>query len=237
MATCDEVRERLPDYLYELLPEWQAEEVSAHVRECAECEGARDELVEELRALEAWETPGPATDTSREFIRKLRVEESTALARRRQALGYGQGRRDTALVPSPNLIRRWQGLPRGARVAVASVSLAAVAALAILLFALPGQHSGVAQVEHPRLLEADAAAYQHALKLGRAGKYAEASDALRGVIASRPDHVGAHYALGCTLVELKDQEGAASSFRRVVELAPGTAEATEAQKALERLAN
>jgi TolA-binding protein len=37
------------------------------------------------------------------------------------------------------------------------------------------------------------------------------------------------------LIELKDNDGAKAAFRKVVELAPGTERATEAQKAMERL--
>jgi hypothetical protein len=37
------------------------------------------------------------------------------------------------------------------------------------------------------------------------------------------------------LIELKDRDGAAAEFRKVIELAPGAERATEAQKALERL--
>jgi hypothetical protein len=37
------------------------------------------------------------------------------------------------------------------------------------------------------------------------------------------------------LVELKDTDGAAGEFRKVIELAPGSKEAEQAQKALQRL--
>ncbi len=66
-------------------------------------------------------------------------------------------------------------------------------------------------------------------------RYAEAAEALRAAIEADGKHVEAHWVLGWVLVELKDTEGAAGAFRKVIELAPGTDKAQEAQKALERL--
>ncbi|MBM3472664.1 MAG: tetratricopeptide repeat protein [Armatimonadetes bacterium] len=77
--------------------------------------------------------------------------------------------------------------------------------------------------------------YQRGLELKRAGKFAEAAEALKAAITADPKHVEAHWTLGWVLIELKDREGAAAEFRKVIELAPGTERATEAQKALERL--
>lgn len=45
----------------------------------------------------------------------------------------------------------------------------------------------------------------------------------------------AHWVLGWVLVELKDQEGAAEEFRRVIDLEPDTERAKEAKQALKRL--
>jgi len=66
-------------------------------------------------------------------------------------------------------------------------------------------------------------------------RYAEAAEALRAAIEADEKHVEAHRVLGWVLIELKDMEGAAGAFRKVIELAPGTDRAQEAQKALERL--
>jgi tetratricopeptide (TPR) repeat protein len=66
-------------------------------------------------------------------------------------------------------------------------------------------------------------------------RYAAAAEALRAAIKADETHVEAHWVLGWVLIELKDTEGAARAFRKVIELAPGTDRAQEAQKALERL--
>ncbi len=67
-------------------------------------------------------------------------------------------------------------------------------------------------------------------------RYAEAAEALREAIEADPNHVEAHWVLGWVLVELKDTDGAAKEFRKVIELAPGSDRAREAQRALERIA-
>ena len=55
------------------------------------------------------------------------------------------------------------------------------------------------------------------------------------ILALEPDNVEAHWVLAWVLVELNDREGAAREFRKVIELAPGSDRATEAEKALGRL--
>ena len=77
--------------------------------------------------------------------------------------------------------------------------------------------------------------YQQGLRLKRAGRHAEAAVHLRAAVEADPQHVEAHWVLGWVLIELKDTDGAAKAFRNVIELAPGTDKAKEAQKALERL--
>ena len=77
--------------------------------------------------------------------------------------------------------------------------------------------------------------YQRGLELKRAGQLQEAAAELRAAIADDAAHVKAHYTLGWVLLDLKDRAGAASEFRTVVELAPDSAEAHEAQKALDRI--
>jgi Tfp pilus assembly protein PilF len=55
------------------------------------------------------------------------------------------------------------------------------------------------------------------------------------VIAADPKHTKAHYALAWVLLDQKDKTGAATEFRKVIELAPESEEAKEAQKTLERI--
>lgn len=66
-------------------------------------------------------------------------------------------------------------------------------------------------------------------------RYAEAAEELRAATTADPDCVDAHWVLAWVLVELKDTEGAATEFRKVIELAPGSDEAKGAEKALQRL--
>jgi tetratricopeptide (TPR) repeat protein len=87
----------------------------------------------------------------------------------------------------------------------------------------------------PQPVQNGEADYQRGLGLKRAGRLAEAAEALKAAIAADPKHVEAHWTLGWVLIELKDRDGAAAEFRKVIELAPGAERATEAQKALERL--
>ena len=77
--------------------------------------------------------------------------------------------------------------------------------------------------------------YQRGLELKRAGNLTSAADELRAAIAADPKHVEAHYALGWVLLDQKDKTGAAAEFRKVIELAPDSGEAKEAQKALDRV--
>jgi tetratricopeptide (TPR) repeat protein len=83
-----------------------------------------------------------------------------------------------------------------------------------------------------------AAAAEHLTK-GRALKdarqFAEAAEELWKAIEADPKLAEAQWVLGWVLIELKDNDGAKAAFRKVVELAPGTERATEAQKAMERL--
>ena len=73
------------------------------------------------------------------------------------------------------------------------------------------------------------------MELKRAGKLAEAAEELKKAIEADPKLVEAHWVLGWVLIELKDNEGAEAAFRKVIEIAPDTDRAKEAQKALERL--
>ncbi len=72
-------------------------------------------------------------------------------------------------------------------------------------------------------------------RLKAQGRYAEAAEALRAAIKADETHVEAHWVLGWVLIELKDTEGAANAFRKVIELAPGSDKAEGAGKALDRL--
>jgi Flp pilus assembly protein TadD len=114
--------------------------------------------------------------------------------------------------------------------------VAAVAALAILMVALPGQRAGVTQTEVVSSATVSIPlTYEACLDLKRAGRYQKAAEGLRAVVAADESHVRAHYALAWTLVKLDDFEGARAQFRRVIDLAPESAEATEAEAALARL--
>jgi tetratricopeptide (TPR) repeat protein len=98
-----------------------------------------------------------------------------------------------------------------------------------------GQRPGPIPGTGPEPAKTANADYQRGLELKRAGKFAEAADALKAAIAVDPRHVEAHWVLGWVLVELKDTDGAQAEFRKVAELAPGTERATQAQQALDRL--
>jgi tetratricopeptide (TPR) repeat protein len=88
--------------------------------------------------------------------------------------------------------------------------------------------------------EADKAALaqQHLVKgreLKSARQFTEAKAELTQAIQADPKLAEAHYVLGWVLVELKDAKGAKAAFRKVIELVPEAEQATEAQKALDRL--
>jgi tetratricopeptide (TPR) repeat protein len=72
-------------------------------------------------------------------------------------------------------------------------------------------------------------------RLKAAGKHAEAAEVLRAAAQADPGLADAHWVLGWVLVELKDTEGAAKAFKRVIELEPDSDRAREAQQALDRL--
>ena len=72
-------------------------------------------------------------------------------------------------------------------------------------------------------------------QLKDARQFTEAAEELRKAIEADPKLVEAHWALGWVLIELKDTDGAKAAFHKVIELAPDTDRAKEAQKALQRL--
>ncbi len=77
--------------------------------------------------------------------------------------------------------------------------------------------------------------YQRGLEFKRAGNLTSAADEFRAAIAADPKHAKAHYALGWVLLDQKDKTGAAAELRKVIEVAPDSEEAKEAQKALDRV--
>ncbi len=151
MMRCDEVREKLPDYLYELLPDWQMEEIAAHTRGCSECHEACETAVNEFRTLNQWDVPGPGADTCPEFMRKLRSHQVLALAPQSAAAGLMRRPWSSALVRIAGMIRRWRAMPTGAKLAVTSVSLAAVVSFAFGLMALTSWRS--AQAGQAKVIE------------------------------------------------------------------------------------
>lgn len=151
MMRCDEVREKLPDYLYELLPDWQMEEIAAHTKGCSDCHEACEAAANEYKALDEWDVPGPGTDTCPEFMRKLRSHQALAIAPQGGAPGLVRRPWSAALVRIPGMIRRWRAMPTGAKIAVTSVSLAAVAAFAFGLAMLSSRRS--AQAAQPKVIE------------------------------------------------------------------------------------
>ena len=153
MIACEEVREKLPDYAYELLPDWQMQELSAHIGGCEACRLAAEEVAEEFRRLDAWEAPGPQGDTTAEFMRRLRLHEAAGLARPGGSLGVVAPRRVGALLRLSGLLDRFRAMPTGAKVAVSGVSLAVVAAVVFALVMGAGRRSGVAQEPAPRVIE------------------------------------------------------------------------------------
>jgi Tfp pilus assembly protein PilF len=77
---------------------------------------------------------------------------------------------------------------------------------------------------------------QRGRQLKAQGKFAEAAKELQKAIRSDPRHVEAHWVFAWVLIELKDTESARTELRKVIELAPESDKAREAQKALERIA-
>ncbi len=93
--------------------------------------------------------------------------------------------------------------------------------------------------EPPEVVSANTeAAQQHyteGLRLKQARRWQEAATRLRAAVEADPTHVEAHWALAWVLIELKEVKQAAAEFRKVIELAPGSDKAAEAEKALRRL--
>jgi hypothetical protein len=153
MIACDEVREKLPDYLYELLPDWQMEEIASHTAGCEACRELAESAAREFRLLDSWEAPGPAGDTTAEFMRRLRLHQTADLARPDPSVSVVGIRRGGGLARLSDLIERFRAMPTGAKLAVSGVSLAAVVALVFALVALSSRRSGVAQQPGPKVIE------------------------------------------------------------------------------------
>ncbi len=77
--------------------------------------------------------------------------------------------------------------------------------------------------------------FQRGVELKGAGRHTEAARELRAALQADPRHLEAHWVLAWVLIELKDPAGAAGEFRKVIEIAPGSDRAKQAQRALERL--
>ncbi len=221
MSDCVAVREQLLDSLYDLLPEWQMDDVTTHLKGCAECRASRERLVEEVKELEEWKVPGPASDTSIDFVRKISVHES------------GKGDWAGLTRRSSGMLMRWRLLPRGAKVVFASVSLAAVAVVAVLLSTMSGPQASVAQPESAS--DVAQRIYERGVGLVQSGDTGAAVDALNSALAADPNHVESRWALAWALVELGENGAAIAEFDKVVELAAGTKRAAEAEQAIERL--
>ena len=76
---------------------------------------------------------------------------------------------------------------------------------------------------------------QKGSRLKAQGRYAEAIKELQAALKADPKHVESHWVLAWLFIDMEDSEGAAREFRKVIELAPGSDKAREAQKALARL--
>ncbi len=143
MTTCESVREGLPDYLYGLLPDWQAEQVAAHLDTCASCASDREAAERELALIDEWQVPGPAGDGWPRFMRRMQGELGTVLARRPSVPVLEEGRRGGPLMWRMGVIGRWRTMGTGAKLALASGGLATVVGLAALVLA------GLGQLPHP----------------------------------------------------------------------------------------
>jgi TolA-binding protein len=96
----------------------------------------------------------------------------------------------------------------------------------------------IVETGEPAEQQASAAArehYEEGLRLKQAGRHREAAAHLRAATDTDPHYVEAHWALAWALIELGDRAEAADEFRKVIELAPDSEKAHEAQKALQRL--
>jgi tetratricopeptide (TPR) repeat protein len=153
MTTCESVRESLPDYRYELLPDWQMEQVETHLKGCPRCAEDYRALGEELALVESWPVRGPAGDGWPRFVQRVQGELGSALARPESGLIVADGPWGGPPVRRWGAIERWRSLRRGAKVAVASVSLLMVAGLAALLLAGLGRLPGQAQAGRARVIE------------------------------------------------------------------------------------
>jgi len=221
VSDCAVVREQLLDSLYDLLPEWRMDDVSAHLKQCGECRASRERLVEELGDLNEWKVPGPASDTSIDFVRKINVHES------------GKGEWAGLARRSSGMLMRWRLLPRGAKVVFASASLAAVAVVVLLLATVAGPHPGIAQPESAS--DVAERIYERGVGLVQSGDAAAGVDALNSALVADPSHVDSRWALSWALVELGETDAAVAEFEKVAELAAGTKRAAEAKQVADRL--
>ncbi len=73
---------------------------------------------------------------------------------------------------------------------------------------------------------------QKGSRLKAQGRHAEAVTELQAAIKADPKHVESHWVLAWVFIDMDDTDGAARGFRKVLELAPGSDKAREAQKAL-----
>ncbi len=86
-----------------------------------------------------------------------------------------------------------------------------------------GAHSGHSQAAAP--VDPLNAQILEAVQMGQGGDVEGAAASLRVIVAKHPDNVDAVYNLGVALIGTGELENADKQFRRVLELAPGDADA------------
>lgn len=218
MTSCDEVREKLADYVYEVLPDWQMEEVGTHLDDCEKCAQACEDMVAEFRLLDQWGVPGPGEDGHARFMRRVHVEARDALVPLKGHVVAVEGETPGRLARRRGLIERWRDLPGGAKVATASVSLLVVAALVLGLVVLPKWQSALAQAP-------DAQRQQKIEALMADGKLEDAVEACRAWIKDDPQATKPHFLLAGVYTKLELWDRAQEELEIALDLNPASAAA------------
>jgi anti-sigma factor RsiW len=81
MIPCVEVRRHLMDFHYNLLPDWEAEEIRLHLEGCPGCRTENVRVRQGIAQFDGWRVAGPARGVKGSFARRMKTELNVSLRR------------------------------------------------------------------------------------------------------------------------------------------------------------
>jgi len=218
VTPCRDVQDKLPDYLYGLLPDWEMESTRAHMESCEDCSAAYAKAVEEFRMLDEWKVQGPGRDGYGRFLQRLGECSADEITRARPAPRVIQAQERPLLGRFGGVAALWHELPVGAKIAAASAGvLSLVATLVALLTVLQAPSAFATMTDRQR--------QAHVEGLIMAGELPDAIETVRVWVSREPQSSRAHVCLADIYERLGEQDRAVREYRVATKLDPQFTEA------------